>query len=129
MNEVWLIGILTKNPELRYTGNNDAVATMTIAVDRFSKGEKKTDFPRVIAFGKQAENCDRYLAKGQQVSIKGSIRTGSYKSKNGQTVYTTDIWANSVEFIGNKEKSAENRPESVKEEQEFIPIADDDIPF
>lgn len=79
MNSVVLIGRLTKDPEIRYTRDQTAVATFTVAIDRPVKkdAEKKADFPRVTVFGRQAENCERYLAKGRLVGIQGRIQTGS----------------------------------------------------
>jgi single-strand DNA-binding protein len=103
MNSVILIGRLTADPELRYTpGNQTAVAHFTLAVDRPPRQgeERQADFIRITVFGRQAETCERYLAKGRQVAVNGRIQTGSYKNKEGQTVYTTDVIANRVEFIG-----------------------------
>ena len=101
MNNVTLIGRLTADPVLRYTQSNMAVASFTLAVDRQVKKdeEKDADFIRINVFGRQAENCDRYLAKGYRACIEGRIHTGSYKNKNGDTVYTTDVVANHVEFL------------------------------
>ena len=102
MNSVVLIGRLTRDPELRYTsGSQMAVATFTIAIDRPVRagGEKQTDFPRVTVFGKQAENCEKYLAKGRLVGVQGRLQTGSYTNKDGATVYTTDVVADRVEFL------------------------------
>ena len=102
MNSVQLIGRLTKDPDMRYTsGSQMAVATFTIAIDRPTKQgeEKKTDFPRITVFGKQAESCEKYLAKGRKVAIEGRIQTGSYQNSEGATVYTTDVIANRVEFL------------------------------
>ena len=103
MNNVELIGRLTRDPDVRYTsGNNQqAVATFSLAIDRppDRNGNKQTDFPRVTVFGRQAENCEKYLKQGRLVAIQGRIQTGSYKNKNGDTVYTTDVVANRVEFI------------------------------
>ncbi len=102
MNSVVLIGRLTRDPELRYTaGSQMAVATFTVAIDRpvRSGGEKQTDFPRVTVFGKQAENCEKYLAKGRLVGVQGRLQTGSYTNKDGATVYTTDVVADRVEFL------------------------------
>ena len=78
-----------------------AVATFTVAIDRPVRagGEKQTDFPRVTVFGKQAENCEKYLAKGRLVGVQGRIQTGSYQNKDGVTVYTTDVVADRVEFL------------------------------
>lgn len=105
MNSVVLIGRLTRDPELRYTaGTQTAVATFTLAIDRYAKQgeEKKADFPNIIVFGKTAENCEKYLAKGRLVGIHGRIQTGSYTNKDGVTVYTTDVVADNVEFLGNQ---------------------------
>ena len=118
MNNVILIGRLAKNPELNYTPNTQtAVCRFTIAVDRpkRKKKERKADFLRVVVFGKQAESCDRYLEKGRQVAVRGSIQTDSYKNREGVTVYTTEILAENVEFLGgntnyqNKEKTTQNQ--------------------
>ncbi|MEY8366117.1 single-stranded DNA-binding protein [Anaerovoracaceae bacterium 41-7] len=102
MNSVVLIGRLTRDPEVRYTASTQmAVATFTVAIDRPVRagGEKQTDFPRVTVFGKQAENCGKYLAKGRLVGVQGRIQTGSYQNKDGVTVYTTDVVADRVEFL------------------------------
>lgn len=98
MNTVILIGRLTKDPEVRYIESQLAIARFSIAVDREGK-EKGADFPSIIVFGKQAENCERYLSKGRKVAIQGSIQTGSYTNKDGNKVYTTEVVANRVEFL------------------------------
>lgn len=100
MNEVNLIGRLTRDPEVRYTQNNMAVVRFSLAIDRPAKdGEKKADFPNIVVFGKQAENCERYLHKGQRAAVEGRLQTGSYERQDGSRVYTTDVVANRVEFI------------------------------
>lgn len=102
MNSVVLIGRLTRDPEIRYTASTQmAVATFNIAIDRPVRagGEKQTDFPRITVFGRQAENCERYLAKGRLVGVQGRLQTGSYQNKDGVTVYTTDVVADRVEFL------------------------------
>lgn len=102
MNNVELIGRLTRDPEVRYTASSQmAVATFTIAIDRPVRqgGERQADFPRIVVFGKQAETCERYLKKGRLVAVTGRIQTGSYQNRNGDTVYTTDVVANRVEFL------------------------------
>lgn len=103
MNNVILIGRLTRDPELSYTPNTQtAVCRFTIAVDRPKRnGENQgADFIRITVWSRQAETCDRYLSKGRQVAVMGSIQTGSYKDRNGETVYTTDVVASRVEFLG-----------------------------
>lgn len=146
MNSVVLIGRLTKDPEVRYISENQmAVATFSIAIDRPVKagGEKKTDFPRVTVFGRQAENCEKFLDKGRLVAVKGRIQTGIYTNRDGVTVYTTDIVADNVEFlewkdrnkkIENKHKKQQSSSSNFTDENIDIPkgfqaITDDDIPF
>ena len=131
MNNVVLIGRLTKDPEVRRVDEKMAIATFSLAIDRPVKkdGEKKTDFPRVTVFGRQAESCEKYLAKGMLVGIQGSIQTGSYTNTDGQTVYTTGVVANRVKFLEWK-KPCEGQPQSGDGIPEgFAPITDDDIPF
>lgn len=126
MNSVQLIGRLTRDPEVRYTsGTQTAVATFKIAIDRPPRkdGEKEADFPRIIVFGSQAENCEKYLMKGLMVGIQGRIQTGSYENKNGETVYTTDIVASRVEFLEWKKKDeGSSKAESFEEVQENLPF-------
>lgn len=111
MNSVVLIGRLTRDPEVRYTAATQmAVATFTVAIDRPVRagGEKQTDFPRVTVFGKQAENCEKYLAKGRLVGVQGRLQTGSYQNRDGATVYTTDVVADRVEFLEWGDRPANN---------------------
>ena len=108
MNSVILIGRLTRDPELSYTSNTQtAICRFTIAVDRPRRqGEDQgADFIRITVWGRQAESCDRYLSKGRQVAVMGRIQTGSYKDRNGETVYTTDVVAERVEFLGGSQES------------------------
>lgn len=100
MNNVVLIGRLTKDPDLTYTQSGTAVCKFTLAVDR--QGKDGADFIKIVTWNKTAENCGKYLAKGRQAAIQGRIQTGSYKSKDGHTVYTTDVIANNVQFLGSK---------------------------
>jgi single-strand DNA-binding protein len=111
MNSVALIGRLTKDPEQRYTPNGMSVTRFTIAVD----GTKEhTDFIRVTTFGKTADNVGRYLAKGRQVAVLGHIQTGSFKGKDGETVYATDVIGDRVEFLGKVEQKAEPKQEQYR---------------
>jgi single-strand DNA-binding protein len=130
MNSVVLIGRLTKDPEVRYNPSTQmAVANFTLAIDRPVRTgkDKQTDFPRVTVFGKSAENCERYLKKGLMVAVKGSIQTGNYKNKNGETVYTTDVIAERVEFLQwaenvNTQKHVDDTPTGFMEMDEDIPF-------
>ena len=113
MNRVELIGRLTRDPELRYTGSNIATTRFTLAVNRpfqSQNGEQGTDFINVVVWRKQAENVKKYCTKGSLVAVEGRIQTGSYE-KDGQRVYTTDVVADSVQFLESKAQS-ENRMSS-----------------
>jgi single-strand DNA-binding protein len=124
MNKVFLIGRLVKEADLRYTKNGKAVAVFTIAVNR---NKEQTDFIRITAFNKTAENVANYLQKGSLVAIDGTIVTGSYE-KNGQRIYTTDIWANTVQFLEPKGKgSGEQKDANTGQKQ--APASADDDPF
>lgn len=105
MNSVLLIGRLTRDPETRYTAGQTAVCNFTIAIDRVHKQgeEKKTDFPRITVFGRQAENCERFIKKGSLVGVTGRLTTGSYQNKDGATIYTTEVTADRVEFLDKKD--------------------------
>lgn len=111
MNKAILMGRLTKDPDIRYSQNdNFAVAKYTLAVDRRTKnaGEQTADFISVIAFGKAAEFADKYLRKGIKVLVTGRIQTGSYTNKDGQKVYTTDVIAEDQEFAESKNAAQQN---------------------
>lgn len=128
MNAVTLIGRLTKDPETRYTPDTQmAVTRFSIAIDRGK--DKGADFPNIVVFGKQAENCEKYLKKGRMVAIQGRIQTGSYEKSDGTKVYTTDVVTDRVEFLGEKATPA---AEPTKE-PEYVPEGytqiDEDIPF
>lgn len=105
MNKVFLIGRLTRDPELRYTGNNTAVASFAIAVNRnFTNqaGDREADFINIVVWRKQAENVKNYLTQGSQVAIDGRIQVRSYDDKDGQKRYVTEVVADNVEFLGSK---------------------------
>lgn len=114
MNKVGLIGRLTKDPEIRYTQGQDAqcVARYTLAVDRRYKkeGQPDADFIRCVAFGKNGEFAEKYLAKGMKIGVCGHIQTGSYQDTDGKTVYTTDIVVEEHDFCESKgnNQAAEN---------------------
>ena len=105
MNKVFLIGRLTKDPELRYTSSNVAVATFSVAVNRnFTNqaGEREADFINIVVWRKQAENCKNYLNQGSQVAIDGRIQTRNYDDQNGQKRYVTEVVADNVQFLDTK---------------------------
>lgn len=108
MNKVFLIGRLTRDPELRYTGNNTPVATFSLAVNRnftSASGEREADFINIVVWRKQAENVKNYLSQGSQVAIDGRIQTRSYDGNDGQKRYITEVIADNVEFLGSKNQT------------------------
>ena len=109
MNKVILIGRVVRDAEVRYSqGENPmAIARYTLAVDRrFKKdGEATADFINCIAFGKLGEFAEKYLHKGMKIAVVGRIQTGSYKNKDGNTVYTTDVVVEEQEFCESKNSS------------------------
>lgn len=141
MNKVILIGRFTRDPEIRYTQSGACSATFSIAVDRKYKqeGQPDADFPRVVAWGKTAEFIEKYFRQGMKIVIEGRIQTGKYTSKEGQTVYTTDVVAESVEFAESKSsgsssggKQSSNKPKVDDDGWMDIPDgfeSDDGLPF
>ena len=109
MNKVIEIGRLVKDPDIRYSqgANATCVARYTLAVDRKIKqeGQPTADFINCIAFGKLGEFAEKYLHKGVKIAVTGRIQTGSYKNKDGNTVYTTDIVVEEQEFCESKSQS------------------------
>ena len=107
MNRVELIGRITRDPELRYTSSNIATTRFTLAVNRPFQGQdgaQGTDFINIVVWRKQAENVKKYVSKGSLVAVEGRIQTGSYE-KDGQRIYTTDVVADSVQFLESKTQS------------------------
>lgn len=121
MNKAMLIGRLTRDPEVRYTPEQTAIAHYTLAVDRKVKGE--TDFIGCVAFGKNGEFAEKYLKQGMKIAITGRIQTGSYTNKDGKKVYTTDVVVEEHEFM----ESSRHEPERTGE---FMQVdEDEEIPF
>lgn len=114
MNKVVLIGRLSRDPELRHTGNGTAVCQINVAISRpVSQGkESETDFINVVVWNKQAENVARYLSKGRQVAIEGRIQTRSYDNNEGKRTYVTEVIANTVEFLGSAGDNRQSRAQS-----------------
>lgn len=122
MNNVNLIGRFTADPRISRTNTGLVIARWTLAVNRppSKDGEKGADFISVVAFGKTAEIIEQYMKKGNEIAIEGRIQTGSYE-KNGQTVYTTDVVANRVEFLRRPGESAGSGQPKSEPRQEEVP--------
>ncbi len=115
MNKVILIGRLTRDPEVRYSQGESAlaIARFTLAVDRRGRrdangGDQTADFISCVAFGRQAEFIERYVQKGTKLVCEGRIQTGSYTNKDGQKVYTTDVVVENCEFAESKASASSN---------------------
>ena len=134
MNKWVGIGRITAKPELNYTANQTAVTKFTIAVDRQTK-DGGADFIRVTAFGRQAENICRYMDKGRMIAVDGRLVTGSYKNKDGKTVYTQDVYIDRSEFLGGNSEPARDTASDLEQRATDLLMggefqsAMDDIPF
>lgn len=124
MNKVIEIGRLAKDPEVRE--GNTLVARFSLAVDRRGDG---VDFINCVAFGKTAEFLEKYFKKGMRLAIEGRIQTGSYKNKEGKTVYTTDVVAEHAEFVESK-KTEEEKAITTSCDEHWQPIPEQiSLPF
>ena len=129
LNRAILIGRLTKDPELKYTPNGAAVATFTLAVDRFrnnAQGEREADFIPIVVWQKQAENCANYLGKGSLAAVDGRIQVRSYDGKDGVRRWVTEVIADTVRFLDKRSESKGPESDSAGGD---IGFTDEDIPF
>ena len=137
MNIVTLIGRLTKNPEIRYSQGENAmaIARFTLAVDKnFKKKDDKANFINCVAFGKIAETVEKHVFKGSKIAVIGEWTTGSYKNKDGNTVYTNDCNISKLEFCESKNNkpSNDNPPPAPRDNDGFMNIPDgidEELPF
>lgn len=114
MNKVQLIGRLTKDPELRYTKSNIAVANYSIAVNDGYGEKQQTQFINVSTWGKSGEFVSKYFKKGQAIAIVGRLNSNNYEDKNGNKRYSLEVITEDIEFIGDKKE------EKVQQEEVFI---------
>jgi len=139
VNKVILIGNLGRDPELRYTKSGAAVANFSLATtDVFSKEgqrEERTEWHRIVAWGKTAELCTQYLAKGRSVYIEGQLRTREWEDKDGNKRQTTEVHAQTVQFLGPRGAGGAGgggggpRPSEPSAAPSDAPPSDDEIPF
>ncbi len=136
INNVVLIGRLTRDVELRYTPTNVAVATFTLAVNRNFKnadGEREADFINCIMWRQQAENLANWTKKGMLVGITGRIQTRSYENQQGQRVYVTEVVAESFQVLEKRDNAANKSSLDNQIPPNFsgqpMDISDDDLPF
>ena len=136
MVKVWLTGNLTKDSELTKTANGISVCKFSVAVQRKyanADGKKEVDFLNIVAWRGLADNCNKYLRKGNKCGVVGSIQTRSYDANDGTKKYLTEIIAEEIEFLSSKTEN-ENKPhtESQKRQEvmkDFTPIDDSQLPF
>lgn len=129
----WIgIGRLTKNPDLRTISNDISVCRFTLAVDRpYGKdGEQTADFFNIVAWRNQADNCGKYLSKGKQCAVEGTVQNRSYE-KDGEKRIVTEIIAERVQFLGSNDKQEEKQPKAKQSSFNDLPNADDSdsLPF
>ena len=139
MNKIFLIGNLTRDPEMRSTQSGVPVCTFTVAVNRRNRqgaeaGQPDADFFRVTTWRQQAENCNRYLAKGRKVGVTGTLTLQSYTGNDGTQRYSLEVTADEVEFLSPRGEGGENRPMSAQPAPQesnsgFVRVDDDDLPF
>ena len=137
INNVVLVGRMTRDAELRYTPQNQAVATFTLAVNRNFKnqsGEREADFINVVIWRQQAENLANWAKKGALIGITGRIQTRNYDNQQGQRVYVTEVVADNFQLLESRNKAAnqsnmdEQMPPASGNSQP-MDISDDDLPF
>ena len=128
MNKVILIGRVVRDAEIRYSqgASSTCIARYTLAVDRKFKqeGQPNADFINCIAFGKFGEFAEKYLHKGVKIAVTGRIQTGSYKNKDGNTVYTTDVVVEEQEFCESKSQSNSQPQPAPSNDNSWMSIPD-----
>ena len=141
LNSVVLVGRLTKDAELRYTPNNQAVATFSLAVNRPFKnqnGDREADFINCVILRQQAENLANWAKKGALIGITGRIQTRSYEKQQGQRVYVTEVVADSFQLLESRkdreggQSQGDSHPDFSRQTQmnaNPMDISDDDLPF
>ena len=140
MNRAFLVGNLTRDPELRKTQNDISVCTFTIACNRRfanANGQREADFLPIVVWRAQADNCYRYLKKGRRVAVVGSIQVRSYDAQDGSKRYVTEIVADEVEFLGTNNSSGRDSgeydsftPQNASQASgDMQSVEDDDLPF
>lgn len=133
MNIVVIIGNITARPDMRFTPNGVKVATFSVAVDRpytNADGSRDTDFLRVVAFGKLAENIEKYTEKGSKIAVTGRLETRSYTDKQGVKRQVWEIVADKVEFLTwKKQEEVSYQYPTIKQRRTDDEFSNDDLPF
>lgn len=130
MNQLIIIGNLTRDPESRSTQSGKQVCTFTVAVTRRNDREK-SDFFRVNAWGELGNNCAKYLTKGKKVCVVGSVSVSTYTTQNGETRANMDVFAEKVEFLSPAGSTQQNAPQAPKTDAQsgFVQVEEETLPF
>jgi single-strand DNA-binding protein len=128
LNKVILIGRLGKDPEIKTTQSGTSVTNISLATTRQKGDQKTTDWHRLVAFGKTAELCQKYLRKGDETCFEGMLVTRTY-DKNGQTQYITEVWVEKVTFLGSAKQATGTAANTDSASQTPASVEDSDIPF
>lgn len=152
VNKVILLGRLGKDPEIKYTQNGNAVCNFTMATsetwnDKSGQKQERTEWHRIVVWGKLAELCNQYLSKGREAFVEGKLQTRSWEGQDGKKNYTTEIMADNVRFVGgsagasasngrsqNNDMNQDHGGYNMNQDQNFEVTSDasfaaDDIPF
>lgn len=134
VNKVFLLGNLGQDPELRYTQSQSAVCTLSLATGERRKNAEgewvdHTEWHSVVVWGKQAENCGKYLSKGSQAHIEGRLQTRKWQDKDGNDRYTTEIVATQINFVGSKGERSQAKAPAAEINPGSTPFEDDEVPF
>jgi len=108
-NKVFLIGNVGRDPEIKYLSNGDAVANFSLATTMKVKGEEKTEWHKIVAFGKVAEVIEKYVTKGSRLCVEGRLQTDEWEDKNGAKHYTTKIILSDLSMLGGGERKGKER--------------------
>ena len=130
MNQINIIGGLTRDPESRTTQSGKQVCTFTVGVNRRNDREK-SDFFRVNAWGELGNNCAKYLSKGKRVRVTGSVSLSTYTAQDGTTRANLEVLAQDVEFLSPASQGQQNAPQAAKADAQsgFVQVDDEEIPF
>ena len=134
VNKVILLGRLGADPEVRYTAGGTAVAKFNLATsetwkDKDGSKQEKTEWHRVVAFGKLGETCGEYLSKGKQVYVEGKLQTRSWEDKEGNKKYTTEVNVNNMVMLGSGSGEGGGKEVAASAEPQSFGSSEDDIPF
>lgn len=140
LNKAMLIGNVGQDPEIRYTPGGDAVANLSVATsekwkDKQGDKQEKTEWHRIVAFGRRAEVIGEYVTKGSKLYIEGKLQTKKWQDQSGNNRYTTEIIADKIQMLGGnsdggqQQRAPQQQRQQPAQQQESAPDFDDDIPF